>query len=272
MSQRAASKNVWFSQWNLTILTCLVMLGSCRCSSAMISKVLSAFVFSMSMATYTVISTVWRPRVSEITVCVTFGALLRWAPVSLWVATLHGHGETLPMSNPLRFPLFQRAASRNVWFSQWILTILTCLVMLGSCRCSSAMISTVLSAFVISMSMAEYTVISTVWRPRVSEITVCVTFGALRRLAPWSISTRAVVDHGSILPTMNLLRFPLFQCAASKNVWFSHWNLAILTSLVMLESCRCSSAMISTVWGAFVFAMFMADSTMISTVWRPPCL
>ena len=168
------------------------------------------------------------------------------------------HGSILQMSNLLRFPMFQSSASKNDWFSHWNLTILMSLVMLGSCRCSSAMISTVLSTFVISMSMAKSTVISTVWRPRVSEITVCVTFGALRRLAPRSISTRAVVDHGSILPTMNLLRFPLFQCAASKNVWFSQWNLTILTSLVMLESCRCSSAMISTVLSAFVFAMSMA--------------
>ena len=35
------------------------------------------------------ISTVLQPRVSETTVCVTFGALLRWAPGSFWVATLH---------------------------------------------------------------------------------------------------------------------------------------------------------------------------------------
>ena len=115
------------------------------------------------------------------------------------------HGSILQMSNLLGFPMFQRAASKNDWFSHWKVTILRCLVMSGSCRCSSAMISTVLSAFVISMSMANYTVISMVWRPRVSEITVCVTFGALRRLAPWSISRRAVVDHGMILPTSNPL-------------------------------------------------------------------
>ena len=57
---------------------------------------------------------------------------------SIWRRVVVGHGATLPMSNPLRFPLFQRAASRNVGFSQWILTILRCLVMLGSCRCSGA--------------------------------------------------------------------------------------------------------------------------------------
>ena len=165
------------------------------------------------------------------------------------------HGSILKMSILLRFPMFQRAASKNDWFSHWKVMILTCLVMSGSCRCSSAMISTVLSAFVTSMSKAEYAVISTVWRPRVSEITAGVTFGALRRLDPRCISTRAVVDDGSILPTPNPLRFPMSQRAASKNVWFSHWNFTILTSLVMLESCHCSSAMNSTVLDAFVIPM-----------------
>ena len=66
------------------------------------------------------------------------------------------------MSNLLRFPMFQRAAFKKDWFSHWNLMIFMCLVMSGSCRCSSAMISTVLSAFVISISMAKYTVISTV--------------------------------------------------------------------------------------------------------------
>jgi len=65
------------------------MLGSCRCSSAMISKVLSAFACFMPMAKYIVISMVWRPRVSQTSVCVTFGAPLRWAPVSTRVAWLH---------------------------------------------------------------------------------------------------------------------------------------------------------------------------------------
>ena len=157
------------------------------------------------------------------------------------------------MPNLLQFQMFQRAASTNDWFSRLNLTIRTCLVMLGYCICSSAMISTVLSAFMFSMSMAKYTVISTVWRPRVSEITVCVTFGALLRWAPWSISRRVVVDHGSILPMSNPLRFPMFPRAASKNVWFSQWNLTNLTCLVMLGYCRCSSDMFSKVLNAFVF-------------------
>ena len=90
MFQRAASTNDLISQWVLTILTCLVMLGSCRCSRIMISKVLSAFEFSMSIANYQIISKVWPPRVFQTSVCVTFGARLRWAAVSFWVATLHG--------------------------------------------------------------------------------------------------------------------------------------------------------------------------------------
>ena len=183
------------------------MLGSCRCSSAMISTVLSAFAFSMSIAKYTINSKVWRPRVFQNSVCVTFGARLRWAPVSVCLAfqSACGAQEQCPESGfdlgrhvwstaertdalsgagdahgfhefigsraaqcfqvsveafsaggrpgafkqphasqhvahdsddlALRFPLFQRAASKNVRFSQWNLTILTCLVMLGFCRC-----------------------------------------------------------------------------------------------------------------------------------------
>ena len=143
-----ASGDVWFSQWIFTILTCLVMLGSCRCSSAMISKVLSAFMFfhidgniysnlhglAPACLPNHCVRNVWQPSAlgsgeplggNKSRTQLLYKSLhIQWninnvgatpcktneiSTILCGPSSVH-----LEMSNPLRFPMFQRTASKNV--------------------------------------------------------------------------------------------------------------------------------------------------------------
>jgi len=75
---------------------------------------------------------------------------------------------TLQISNLSRFPLFRRAASRNVLFSKLVLTILTRLVSLTVHHCSRAMISMAWRTCMQYMAVVTRTLSYMVWRTRVS--------------------------------------------------------------------------------------------------------
>ena len=76
---------------------------------------------------------VWRPRVSQTSVCVTFGAPLRGAPVSLRVATLHGlsfcakayktngilTNLTQHLVKPMKYQQFSADPLLSVWETLW---------------------------------------------------------------------------------------------------------------------------------------------------------
>ena len=59
------------------------------------------------MATYTMISMVWGPRVCQTSVCTAFGARLRWAPASLWVAR--------NLVKPMKYQQFGADPLLSIW-------------------------------------------------------------------------------------------------------------------------------------------------------------
>jgi len=133
----------------------------------MISMVWRTCMLYMAVANHTLIYKVWRTRVSQSSVCVMFGARLRLAPLNLW----GNHGRPrIPHSRKIHNEMYVLSHTclphptvRIVWRASAAQELRTC------CVC---------------MAQSKYTRNCMVLRTRVSQATLCVTFGARRRWAP----------------------------------------------------------------------------------------
>ena len=100
--------------------------------------------------------------------------------------SVDGQGATLQMTNPLRFPMFQRTGSNIHLFFQWILTLFMCVVAVRVGRCCGAMVSSHWRSCALFMDAAKSTVIPMVWDACASQTSAGVAFGADLRPAPRS--------------------------------------------------------------------------------------